>query len=46
MKYTKPEITLINSALEAIQVTMKPNGNFDSNPLSDRPSITVYESDE
>jgi hypothetical protein len=46
MKYTKPEITLMYSALEAVQVTMKPNGNFDGIPHSEHPSVTVYESDE
>lgn len=46
MEYTKPEITLVDSALAAIQSTAKPLGMKDSIPHSTEPSVNAYESDE
>lgn len=46
MKYTKPEITVVENALAAVQYTLKPEGNFDSILNSTQPSVSTYESDE
>ncbi|MFY9801572.1 MAG: hypothetical protein WA211_02625 [Candidatus Acidiferrales bacterium] len=46
MNYTKPEITVIENALTAVQFMAKPNGSLDNIPHSTQPSVTAYESDE
>jgi hypothetical protein len=46
MNYTKPEITVVDNALAAVQMHPKPNGNVDGIPQDALPSVSAYESDE
>jgi hypothetical protein len=46
MKYTKPEITLINPAVAAIQGSGKSGIAFDNVPLRTRVTVPAYEADE
>lgn len=49
MKYQKPEVTMIENALGAIQGTMKPGITFTDNVLhqpNDSASAGAYEADE
>ena len=46
MNYTKPEITVVENALAAVQFTGKVNLQCDSIPHSTEPSSACYESDE
>jgi hypothetical protein len=46
MNYTKPEITVVDNALAAVQSTGKPQLFCDSIPNSQEQSATCYESDE
>jgi hypothetical protein len=46
MKYTKPEITVVENALAAVQSTGKPDLHCDSIPHSTEPSVACYKSDE
>lgn len=45
MKYTKPEIVELGTAVEMIQ-GQKGIGRVDSNPNLQEPSIAAYEADE
>lgn len=45
MKYEKPELTAMAKATEAIQ-GQKGQGQVDSKPNQQRPSIAAYEADE
>lgn len=46
MNYTKPEITIVDDALAAVQSTVKPQLTYDSIPDSTEHSNNSYESDE
>jgi hypothetical protein len=46
MKYTKPEITLINAALAAIQGSGKTGIAFDNAALRTHVTVPAYEADE
>lgn len=46
MNYTKPEITVVENALAAVQSTGKPQCFSDSIPNSTEKSVACYESDE
>lgn len=43
MKYEKPEVLLLESAVAAIQASTKLSSDVDANP---QPSIPAYEADE
>lgn len=46
MKYTKPEVTLINSAMASIQGSGKTGIAFDNVPLRTHTPVPAYEADE
>jgi len=46
MKYTKPEVTLINAALTAIQGSGKTGIAFDNAQLRTHVTVPAYEADE
>jgi hypothetical protein len=45
MEYTKPELTVVGSAVEAIQ-GYKGLGSSDSSPHAEEPSEGAYQADE
>jgi hypothetical protein len=46
MKYSKPEIILVEDALVAVQSNSKPTGHMDSIQGQTLPSVNAYASDE